>query len=177
MAIFDLFKSANTEDEFVTLLRPYVEGMYRLAYRFCGSREDAEDLVQDLLVKLFPRINELRSIDNLQSWLATVLYRQFVDRTRHRNRSPVQLTEDGETFPVTKDYMALQPEMQILNDEAVDQVQQALLRLNEDQRILVILHDVEGYKLTEIQDMLDIPIGTLKSRLYRAREQLKKLLC
>jgi RNA polymerase sigma-70 factor (ECF subfamily) len=176
MAIFKLFKSANTDDEFVTLLRPYVEGMYRLAFRFCGSREDAEDLVQDILIKLYPRIDELRGIDNLQSWLATVLYRQFVDRTRHRNRSPVQLTEDGETFPITMDNTALQPESLILNNEAVDQVQQALLQLNEDQRILIVLHDVEGYKLTEIQQMLDIPIGTLKSRLHRAREQLKKLL-
>ncbi|KPJ94801.1 MAG: hypothetical protein AMJ53_04540 [Gammaproteobacteria bacterium SG8_11] len=150
--------------------------MYRLAYRFCGSREDAEDLVQDLLVKLYPRIDELRGIDNLQSWLATVLYRQFVDRTRHNNRSPVRLTEDGETFPVSADDSARQPEAQLLNNEAIDQVQQALLQLNEDQRVLVVLHDVEGYKLTELQQMLDIPIGTLKSRLHRAREQLKKIL-
>jgi RNA polymerase sigma-70 factor (ECF subfamily) len=176
MAIHKLFKSAKTDDEFVTLLRPYVEGMYRLAYRFCGSREDAEDLVQDLLVKLYPRLDELRGIDNLQSWLATVLYRQFVDRTRHHNRSPVQLTEDGETFPVSVDNMALQPEAQVVNNEAIDQVQTALLQLNEDQRVLVVLHDVEGFKLTELQEMLDIPIGTLKSRLHRAREQLKKIL-
>jgi RNA polymerase sigma-70 factor (ECF subfamily) len=174
MGIFSLFKSTKSDDEFVTLVRPYVEGMYRLAYRFCGSREDAEDLVQDLLLKLYPRVQELRGIDNLQSWLATVLYRQFVDRTRHQNRSPVQLTEDGVTFPLTMDFAALQPESQILNNEAIDQVQQALLQLNEDQRTLVVLHDVEGYKLTELQQMLDIPIGTLKSRLHRAREQLKK---
>lgn len=176
MAIYKLFKSAKTDDEFVILLRPCVEGMYRLAYRFCGSREDAEDLVQDILVKLYPRLNELRGIDNLPSWLATVLYRQFVDRTRHHNRSPVQLTEDGETFPVTVDNTALQPEAQVANDEAIDQVQNALLQLNEDHRVLVVLHDVEGFKLTELQEMLDIPIGTLKSRLHRAREQLKKLL-
>jgi RNA polymerase sigma-70 factor (ECF subfamily) len=150
--------------------------MYRLAFRFCGSREDAEDLVQDVLIKLYSRLDELRGIDNLQSWLATVLYRQFVDRMRHQNRSPVQLTEDGETFPVTMDNIALQPETQILNSEAVDRVEQALFQLNDDQRILVVLHDVEGYKLAEIQQMLDIPIGTLKSRLHRAREQLKKLL-
>lgn len=153
-----------------------MEGMYRLAFRFCGSREDAEDLVQDLLIKLYTRLDELRGIDNLQSWLATVLYRQFVDRTRHQNRSPVQLTDDGETFPVSMDNTALQPESQLLNSEAVDRVEQALFELNEDQRILVVLHDVEGYKLAEIQQMLDIPIGTLKSRLHRAREQLKKLL-
>ena len=70
----------------------------------------------------------------------------------------------------------MQPESQILNSEALERVEQALFELNEDQRILVVLHDVEGYKLTEIQQMLDIPIGTLKSRLHRAREQLKKLL-
>ena len=175
MAIFKLFKSTKTDDEFVSLLKPYVEGMYRLAYRFCGSQEDAEDLVQDLLVKLYPRLDELRAIENLHSWLATVLYRQFIDGTRRNNRSPVQLTEDGQTFPVTVD-AGYQPEAAALNNEAIDQVQQALLQLNEDQRVLVVLHDVEGYKLTELQQMLDIPIGTLKSRLHRAREQLKKFL-
>jgi RNA polymerase sigma-70 factor (ECF subfamily) len=64
----------------------------------------------------------------------------------------------------------------VVNDEAIDQVQRALLQLNEDHRVLVVLHDVEGFKLTELQEMLDIPIGTLKSRLHRAREQLKKIL-
>jgi RNA polymerase sigma factor (sigma-70 family) len=176
MAIFTLFKSGKSDDEFVALLRPYVEGMYRLAYRFCGCREDAEDLVQDVLLKLYPRFQELRSIENLQSWLATVLYRQFVDRTRHSNRSPVQLTEDGDPPPLAEDRFANQPESLLLNHEAIDHVQRALLQLNEDQRVLVVLHDVEGYKLTELQQMLDIPIGTLKSRLHRAREQLKKLL-
>lgn len=176
MAIFSLFKSSNSNDEFVALLRPYVEGMYRLAYRFCGRREDAEDLVQDVLVKLYPRTRELHDIDNLQSWLATVLYRQFVDRTRHINRSPVQSSEDGTTPQLAEDDLANQPENLLLNQEAIDHVQQALLQLNDDQRVLVVLHDVEGYKLTELQEMLDIPIGTLKSRLHRAREHLKKLL-
>jgi len=176
MAIYTLFKSSKTDDEFVALLRPYVEGMYRLAYRFCGSREDAEDLVQDVLVKLFPRFEDLRQIENLQSWLATVLYRQFVDRTRHVNRSPIQASEDGDTPSLAEEDFANQPESLLLNHEAIDLVQQALLQLNEDQRILVVLHDVEGYKLTELQEMLNIPIGTLKSRLHRAREQLKKLL-
>jgi len=160
----------------VALLRPYVEGMYRLAYRFCGCREDAEDLVQDVLVKLYPRIQELRGIENLQSWLATVLYRQFVDRTRHINRSPVQSSEDGDTPPLAEDQSTNQPEALLLNHEAIDHVQKALLQLNDDQRVLVVLHDVEGYKLTELKEMLDVPVGTLKSRLHRAREQLKKLL-
>ena len=176
MAIFTLFKSTKTDNEFVSLIRPYVEGMYRLAYRFCGCREDAEDLVQDVLVKLYPRVHELRDIDNLQSWLATVLYRQFVDRTRHSKRSPVQSSEDGDTPILAEVEPANQPEVILLNHETIDHVQQALLQLNEDQRVLVILHDVEGYKLTELREMLGIPIGTLKSRLHRAREQLKKLL-
>jgi RNA polymerase sigma factor (sigma-70 family) len=176
MSIFKLFKSSKSDDEFVALLRPHVEGMYRLAYRFCGSREDSEDLVQDILVKLYPRLEELQAIENLQSWLATVLYRQFVDRTRHSKRSPVQLSEDGDTPLLSEESFANQPESLLLNHEAIDHIQQALLQLNEDQRVLVVLHDVEGYKLTELQQMLEVPIGTLKSRLHRAREQLKKLL-
>lgn len=176
MAIFKLFKSAKTEDQFINLLRPHIEALYRLAYRFCGAREDAEDLVQDLLVKLYPRVDELTAIDNLQSWLATVLYRQFIDRTRHVNRSPVQLMDDNEHLNMPADNAATQPESLTENNEAIDRVQNALLQLNDDQRILVVLHDIEGYKLVELQQMLDIPIGTLKSRLHRAREQLKRIL-
>src|SRR6266850_6068124 len=73
---------------FEDLLRPQVEYLYRLAWRFTGSVADAEDLVQDVLIKLFPRTRELLEIERLRPWLARVLYRQFVDSIRKQARSP-----------------------------------------------------------------------------------------
>jgi len=74
---------------FEDLLRPQVEYLYRLAWRFTGSVADAEDLVQDVLIKLFPRTRELLEIERLRPWLARVLYHQFVDSVRQRARSPI----------------------------------------------------------------------------------------
>ena len=77
------------ESNFEDLLRPQVEYLYRLAWRFTGSVADAEDLVQDVLIKLFPRTEELLGIERLRPWLARVLYNQYVDSVRQRARSPI----------------------------------------------------------------------------------------
>src|SRR5712691_2196287 len=74
---------------FEDLLRPQVEYLSRLAWRFTGSVADAEDLVQDVLIKLFPRTRELLDIERLRPWLARVLYHQYVDSVRRQARSPV----------------------------------------------------------------------------------------
>jgi RNA polymerase sigma-70 factor (ECF subfamily) len=176
MSLLKLFKQEkNAKDRFIILLRPYVENLYRLAYRFCGSREDAEDLVQDLLLKLYPRMDELEKVDNLQSWLATVLYRQFIDRTRHASRSPITQFDTDEAFD-PPDPSNSRPDVLTSQAREIDKIQTALLKLNDDQRALVVLHDIEGYRLTELHKMLDVPLGTLKSRLHRARDQLKRSL-
>ena len=70
------------ELNFEDLLRPQVEYLYRLAWRFTGSVADAEDLIQDVLIKLFPRTQELLEIERLRPWLARVLYNQYVDSVR-----------------------------------------------------------------------------------------------
>src|SRR2546427_11926419 len=92
---------------FEDLLRPQVEYLYRLAWRFTGSVADAEDLVQDVLLKLYPRTRQLVDIERLRPWLARVLYREDVDLVRQRARSPIaDLAADAEgeanpldTFP------------------------------------------------------------------------------
>src|SRR5947209_19904760 len=77
------------ELNFEDLLRPQVEYLFRLAWRFTGSVADAEDLVQDVLLKLYPRTRQLVDIEQLRPWLARVLYREYVDLVRRRARSPI----------------------------------------------------------------------------------------
>src|SRR5882762_11464065 len=90
-------KARPAELNFDDLLRPQVEYLYRLAWRFTGSVADAEDLVQDVLLKLFPKTEELLEIERLRPWLARVLYNQYVDSVRQRARSPiVELVTGGE---------------------------------------------------------------------------------
>jgi RNA polymerase sigma-70 factor (ECF subfamily) len=165
---------------FEDLLRPQVEYLYRLAWRFTGNVADAEDLVQDALIKLFPRTQELLEIQRLRPWLARVLYHQYVDSVRRRARSPiVELVTDAEgddypldTLPATKDG----PEEHAERSGQRERILTALRRLNPEQRAVVTMHDVEGYSLDELETMLETPLGTLKSRLHRARQRLRALL-
>ncbi len=167
------------ELNFEDLLRPQVEYLYRLAWRFTGSVADAEDLVQDVLIKLFPRTQELLQIERLRPWLARVLYRQYVDSVRRRARSPVvELVSDAESedpldaLPATNDG----PEEHAERSGQRERILRALDRLNPEQRAVIAMHDVEGYKLEELEKMLETPLGTLKSRLHRARQRLRALL-
>lgn len=167
----------SKQTQFETLMKPHLKQLYSLAYRFTGQRADAEDLVQDVLLKLFPRLAEMQEIEKLSPWLARVLYRHFIDKNRSKQRSPLHLiTEDNDTHLDTCTSAHLDPAD--MKDTAIlqERLQHALNSLNEDQRILVILHDVEGYTLQEIHTMYDVSIGTLKSRINRARTRLRECL-
>ncbi len=168
------------ELNFEDLLRPQVDYLYRLAWRFTGSVADAEDLVQDVLIKLYPRTRELLDIERLRPWLARVLYHQYVDSVRRHARSPVvELVSDNESddnpldaLPEVKDG----PEEHAERSGQRERILRALDRLNPEQRALIAMHDVEGYTLDELETILETPLGTLKSRLHRARQRMRALL-
>ncbi|HEB55464.1 MAG TPA: RNA polymerase sigma factor [Gammaproteobacteria bacterium] len=157
-------------------MQPHLQRLYRLAYRFTGQRADAEDLVQDVVVKLYPRLQEMQKIEQLGPWLARVLYRHFVDRLRSSQRSPLHLVTEDE--PALDEHRSEAPDPATNTESELLQtrLQSALDQLNDDQRALVILHDIEGYTLNEIHSMYDVSVGTLKSRLSRARGRLRELL-
>jgi len=176
----DYRRARPPELNFEGLLRPQIEYLFRLAWRFTGSVADAEDLVQDVLTKLFPRTQELLEIERLRPWLARVLYNQYVDSVRQRSRSPiVELVAGAEgeenpldALPSSKDG----PEENAERTGQRERILRALDRLNPEQRAVVAMHDVEGYSLEELETMLETPLGTLKSRLHRARQRLRALL-
>lgn len=153
-----------------------MDRLYRLAYRFSGRRENAEDLVQELLVRMVPRLDELRRLEKPGPWLAKSLYHLFVDETRREKRSPISLLEESMIEVETVASSHEGPESFLSKGRWLEQVERALYRLNADQRSLIALHDMEGYTLPELSEMLDTPVGTLKSRLHRARATLRELL-
>jgi len=175
MNISKLWSRSKPIDRFEILLRPFINYLYQLAWRFTNKQTDAEDLVQDLLCKLYPRQEELEKIENLRPWLAKVLYRLHIDRLRLSSRTPVELAETGlntdEELDIPVSTQADQEQAQLIS-----QIERLLPQLNEDQRLLLILHDVEGYTLNEIREMTDTSIGTLKSRLNRGRKKLRELM-
>ncbi|VAW53930.1 RNA polymerase ECF-type sigma factor [hydrothermal vent metagenome] len=177
MAVIKFWPSRPSEHEqFKALLQPYLQQLYKLAFRFTGQRADAEDLVQDVVVKLYPRLQEMQKIEQLSFWLARVLYRQFIDRMRSKQRSPLHLVGDDEIALDEHKDETTGPAENVESTLLQKRLQAALNQLNEDQRALIIMHDVEGYTLSEIHTMFNIPVGTLKSRLNRARSRLRELL-
>jgi RNA polymerase sigma factor (sigma-70 family) len=173
-------RTRTAASKFEDLLRPQVEYLYRLAWRFTGSVADAEDLVQDVLLKLYPRTRELLDIEQLRPWLAKVLYRQYIDFVRERARSPLaELAADseGEDNPLdTLPAVEGGPEDHAELSQLRERILAALERLSPEQRAVVAMHDVEGYSLEELATILETPLGTLKSRLHRARQRLRTLL-
>ncbi len=163
----------GTGPSFEELVTPHMERLYRLAYRYSGNQADAEDLIQDLLIKLVPRIDELRKVEQLYPWLAKALYRLHIDRFRKSSRNPV----DGGYDDYIEHTAGEDPdELTPARVGLIRDLQSALQQLNEEQRALIVMHDMESYTLVELEKILDTPIGTLKSRLHRSRAKLRKLL-
>ncbi len=171
---FSIFsRHKNQENAFEEMITPHLERLYRLAYRYSGNQADAEELIQDLLVKLIPRTNELRKVEQLHPWLVKALYRLHIDRFRKSSRQPV---DSGYDEQINHSAETGSNDMSPSRIGLIRDLQAALQELSEDQRILVIMHDVESYTLPELEVILETPIGTLKSRLHRSRAKLRKLL-
>lgn len=166
-----------TDAEFEALIRPHLDRLYRLAYRLTLTVADAQDLVQDVLVKLYPRRDELTSIDDLKPWLSRVLYNQFVQQTRRYRSQRLRVVLGGDGDPMDSLVgPGEDPAEGALRSFDITEVRAALGKLSEEHRTVLLMHDAEGYKIEEIQTITGIPAGTVKSRLHRARARLRELL-
>jgi len=175
MSIVNLFnRRVKPADRFERLLQPNIDVLYRFAFRLCNSRDDAEELVQLLLTRLFPRVDQLEAIEKLSPWLCRSLYNLYVDNHRKSVRELTII--NSEEFVEETLAHDETPFEHASNNEISANINAALEQLNNDQRIVVLLHDSEGYTLAELTDILQVPLGTLKSRLNRARNSLKKSL-
>ena len=179
-SIISIFKTPkDQETRFTELVKPHVDVMFRMAYRWTQQTQEAEDLVQDVLTRLVNRVNELERVDNLKPWLIKILYRRFVDLYRRELNNPI----DSE-HKWTGNEEVFEQALHNTSDESVDHERsdlqrlllQALETLEDEQRDVVLLHDVEGYSAIEVADIMDISVGTVKSRLHRSRAKLKNYL-
>lgn len=148
--------------------------LYRVAYRFTHSVPDAEDLVQDVCVRAYPRLDEIVALDNPRSWLICVLRRAFIDETRRYERRHVESIEEADPLAMTSDLPG--PFELAEQADRIQQVEGAWRHLDRQQRTLLALHDIEGCSLAELVALTGIKEGTLKSRLHRARVRLGRLL-
>ncbi|MBZ2188969.1 RNA polymerase sigma factor [Alcanivorax sp. JB21] len=169
------------QKQFEMLLGPCLPGLYRVARRFTENSHDAEDLLQTVLLKLYPRLDELAGIEKLMPWLTKVLLREFIDDQRRQNRwlrvvQPEHEIENTLSFQTALETVQEAPDQLLDESRTARKVRTALDSLSTDHRVLVIMHDMEGYALEELSGILDLPMGTVKSRLHRARARLRELL-
>ena len=174
MSVVDLFRSRKKPaGRFEQIVSPHVDALYRLAYRLCTNPDDAEEVVQQLLTRLYRKLEKMEGIESLRPWLLRSLYNQYIDGYRKSQRhlavfSPDDLPESASSRELTPDECVSQSTEQAI-------IMQAVKQLNEDQRSVLMLHDAEGYTLVELAEIMQTPIGTLKSRLHRGRNKVKEM--
>jgi len=163
---------------FEKLVQPHFDRLYRLAWRLAGQKAEAEDLFQELLIKAYGKLDDLVKIDAPGSWLCRMMYNLFIDERRRFARHRMHTVAEGELasdglagLPGTQN-----PALDHERRERLLKLDAALRQLSDQHRVVVLLHDTEGYKLTEIHDLTGIPVGTLKSSLHRARARLRAIL-
>jgi RNA polymerase sigma-70 factor (ECF subfamily) len=166
----------DAANAFSDLLRPHLDRLYRLAFRLTGSKSDAEDLLQNVLLKLYERRDELSSISDLGPWLGRVLYNRFVDDARKHARKRLTAIDPDSLASGSFDCGPGEPDRFAEMEFSITQVQACLAALSIEHRTVLLMHDAEGYKLEEIQAITGVALGTLKSRLHRARARLRGLL-
>jgi RNA polymerase sigma-70 factor (ECF subfamily) len=161
----------------------YLDALYRTALRMTRSEADAEDLVQETYIKALRFRDQFTPGTNLKAWLFRILTNTFINSYRRRQSQP-EFTEldDVDEFSLYKRMSDLRtsstsgnPETEFLDGLVDSEVKDALTELPEKFRSVVLL-DVEGFSYKEIAEMLDIPIGTVMSRLHRGRKFLQKRL-
>jgi RNA polymerase sigma-70 factor (ECF subfamily) len=159
---------------------PHINAMYNFAYRLTLDGDDAKDLLQDTYLKAFRFIDSFQQGTNAKAWLFRILKNSFINDYRKKSKEPSKVDyQEVETFYNSEDVdRQITPDLRVeaLQDMIGDEISNALNTLDVDFRTVIILCDLEGFKYEEMAKILDIPIGTVRSRLHRARNLLKEKL-
>jgi RNA polymerase sigma factor (sigma-70 family) len=159
---------------------PHIDAMYNFAYRLTFDEDDAKDLVQETYLKAFRFINSFEEGTNAKAWLFRILKNSFINDYRKKSKEPSKVDyNEVESYYNSEEANAeITPDLRVeaLQDMIGDEVSTALNSLAVDFRTVIILCDLEGFTYEEMAKILDIPIGTVRSRLHRARNLLKDKL-
>ncbi len=164
----ELFNMVCRGREFRARLEANRRRLYRMAYAWCHDGHLADDLVQEAIVNALRNGSQLRSFEAMDSWLFSILANCWKSHLRSRKAS--------EEFDEENFHTELDPEQITSRDQTVARVQTAIAKLPVGQRQAIMLVDLEGFTYAEVADILEIPMGTVMSRLCRARQALKELL-
>ena len=165
--------------DFEAAAMPFVDSLYNTAFRMTRNAEDAEDLVQESYLKAYKYYDKFQVGTNFKAWLFKILKNTFINSYRRRQARPPQsdfadIEESFETQVSDEVKRRIKsPEEELLEDVLDEDVQRALDDLPTDYRMAVVLADLEGFSYKEIAEILELPVGTVMSRLYRGRKLLE----
>lgn len=159
---------------------PHINSMYNFAYRLTLDSDDSKDLLQDTYLKAYRFIDSFQQGTNAKAWLFRILKNSFINDYRKKSKEPSKVDyQEVESYYNSEEVdRQITPDLRVeaLQDMIGDEISVALNSLDVDFRTVIILCDLEGFKYEEMAKILDIPIGTVRSRLHRARNLLKEKL-
>lgn len=170
----------DKEQLFEDELLPHADALYNFAYHLTYNEEDANDLVQDTFMKAFRFINSFDSGTNAKAWLFKILKNGFINEYRRKKKEPSKVDYEDiiayQDADEDKGGVAFDLREDIFDGMMGDEITIALNSLPIDFKTVILLCDIEGFTYEEIAKIIDIPIGTVRSRLHRARNMLKESL-
>ncbi|MBI5832401.1 MAG: sigma-70 family RNA polymerase sigma factor [Armatimonadetes bacterium] len=169
-------------DAFDLLVDRYQSKVYNLAYRLLGDPDEASDVAQEAFLRIYRGLQSFQGGSALTTWVYRIVHNLCLDEMKKKRRRPQIVTdpadtdEGGEPLIDRLSDQSDEPEGQILGDERAAAVRAAVYRMKSHHRDVLVLYDLEGFSYNEIADMLKTNVGTVKSRLNRARLALAKEL-
>ncbi len=168
-------EAALKAEEFKAIALPYMNLIYRSALRMAGNKSDAQDLVQDSYLRAYRFFDKFEKGTNIKAWLLKILRNLWINKYHKESRAPKMVDiRDIETSEAMKAEET--PEDRIFDGLLDDDITCAIDSLPENFRLAVTLSDLEGLSYREIAEILDCPVGTVMSRLYRGRKLLRESL-
>src|SRR5450755_310739 len=179
----DLVRQAQSGDlaAYDELVKRYQERIYATVYHMTSNHEDANDLAQDSFIKAFQALKSFKGGSSFYTWLYRIAVNKTINFLKQRkNRVHMSLNDLDFNTENNPDLVALISEKTPRRDAGLNELQEklnaALLKLSEPHRVVVVLHDVQGQSHEEIAEIMECNIGTVRSRLFYARQQLQSLL-
>lgn len=168
--------------DFTSGVLPYRDQLYKSALRMTRSVEDAEDLLQETYLKAYKYYERFAEGTNFKAWLFKIMKNTFINSYRKKKLQPPKVDFDEvhegleETLLEAASTTQADPEASVMAIQMDHEVKQTLLELPHDYKMVVLLADLEGFAYKEIADILEVPVGTVMSRLYRGRRMLERAL-
>ncbi|MCL2854690.1 MAG: sigma-70 family RNA polymerase sigma factor [Defluviitaleaceae bacterium] len=162
---------------FEEILTAYEKFIYNFARRLMGNTEDAEDITQEVAIKIYRNLHNCRGEGLLRAWIARITHNACMDALRRKKgkyQDSLEMAEELSGLELVDDTES--PEETLVRKELGQYLEGALMQLPPSYRALITLRDMDGYSYEEVAEILSLPIGTVKSRLFRGRAKLKSIL-